>query len=58
MRDLRITAQGFGSCMGGDISFGLDPKEVYISYLESPPKPQNEEENKATPLGCEPKHLV
>ena len=24
--DLRITAQGFGSCMGGEIYFGSDPK--------------------------------
>ena len=56
--DLRITTQGYGSCMGGETSFGSDPKEVYISYLQSPPEPQNAEENKATPLRCEPEYLV
>ena len=56
--DLQITAQGFGSCMGGETYFGSDPKEIYISYLQSPSEPQNEEENKATPLRCEPKYLV
>ena len=37
--DLQITTQGFGSCMGGETYFGLDPKVVHKSYLQSPPKP-------------------
>ena len=55
--DLQITAQGFGSCMGGETYFGSDIKEVHKSYLQPPTKPQNEE-NKATPLKCEPRNLV
>ena len=31
--DLHITAQGFGSCMGGDIYFGSDPKVVQKADL-------------------------
>ena len=56
--DIHITAQGFGSCMGGETSFGSYTKEVYISYLHSPPEPRNAEENKATPLKCESGNLV
>ena len=41
--DLRITAQGFGSCMGGEISFRSDPKEKHNSYLQSPLEPHKEE---------------
>ena len=51
--DLQITAQGSGSCMGGETYFGSDQKEVHKSYLQSPYEPHNEDENKATPLGCE-----
>ena len=35
-----------------------DPKEVYKSDLQSPLEPHNEEEDKATPFGCEPENLV
>ena len=44
--------------MGGETSFGLDPKEVHKSNLQSPFEPHNEDENKATPLGCEAEILV
>ena len=44
--------------MGGETYFGSYPKEVHKSYFHSPPKTHNEEENKSTPLGCEPKNLV
>ena len=54
----RITAQGFGSCMGGETSFGPDPKEVHKSDLQSPFESHNEDENKATPLGCEAEILM
>ena len=58
MDDLQITAQGFGSCMGGETYFGSDPKLVHKSDLQSAPNPRNEEEKKATPLKCEQKKLV
>ena len=41
--DLRITVQGFGSCMGGEISFISDPKEKHNSDLQSPLEPHKEE---------------
>ena len=41
--DLPITAQGSGSCMGGETYFGSDPKEVHKSDLESPSEPHNED---------------
>ena len=44
--------------MGGETYFGSDPKEVHKSNLPSPSKPHNEDENKATPLGCEAEILV
>ena len=44
--------------MGGEEYFGSDPKEVHKSYLQSPSEPHNEDENKATPLGCEAEILV
>ena len=50
--DLQITAQGFGSCMGYETYFVLYPKEVHKSDLQSPSEPHNEDENKATLLGC------
>ena len=56
--DPQITAQGFGSCMGGEASFGLDPKEVHKSDLQSPFETHNEDENKATLLGCEAEILL
>ena len=46
--DLHIIAQSVGSCKGGETYFGSDPKELHKSYLQSPPKPHNEQENKAT----------
>ena len=52
--DFHITAKDVGSCMGGETYFGSDPKEFYKSYLQSPLESHNEEEDKATPLGCEP----
>ena len=58
MDGLRITAQGFESCMGDETYFGSYPKEVHKSYLQSPHEPHNEKENKATPLRCEPEYLV
>ena len=39
--------------MGCETYFVSYPKEVYKSNLQSPSKPHNEDENKATPLGCE-----
>ena len=39
--------------MGGEKYFGSDPKEVHKSDLQSPSEPHNEDENNATPLGCE-----
>ena len=56
--DLQITAQGFGSCMGGEAYFSIDPKEVHKSDLQSPFETHNEDENKATPLGCEAEILL
>ena len=56
--DLRITTQGSGSCMGGEPYFGSNPKQVHKSDLQSPSEPHNEDENKATPLGCEAEFLV
>ena len=44
--------------MGGEAYFGLDPKEVHKSYLQSPFETHNEDENKATPLGCEAEILL
>ena len=44
--------------MGGETYAGSDPKEVHKSDLQTPPEPHNEEENKATPLRCEPENLV
>ena len=58
MVDLRITSKDVGSCMGGETYFGSDTKEVHKSYLQSHLEPHNEEEDKATPLGCEPENLV
>ena len=55
---VHITAKDVGSCMGGETYFGSDPKEFYKSYLQSPLESHNEEEDKATPLGCEPYNLV
>ena len=54
----RITAQGFGSCMGSETSLRSDPKEVHKSDLQSPSKPHNEDESKTTLLGCQAKKLV
>ena len=51
--DLRITTQGFGSCMGGEISFRSDPKEKHNSYLQSPLEPHKEEEIEHISVGCE-----
>ena len=51
--DLQINDRDVGSCMGGETHFGSDTKGDYKSGLQSPLEPQNEEENKATPLGCE-----
>ena len=56
--DIRITAQGSSSCMGGETYFISYPKEVHKSDLQSPFEPHNEDENKATPLGCEEEILV
>ena len=56
--DIQITGQVFGSYMGGEKFFVSDPKQVGKSYLQSPPEPQNEEENKATLLRCEPENLL
>ena len=56
--DLQIIAQGFGSCMGSEASFGLDPKDVHKSDLQSPFETHNEDENKATLLGCEAEILL
>ena len=56
--DLQITTQGFESCLGGETYFESDPKEVQKSYLQSHLEPRSEEENKATPLKCEPGNLV
>ena len=44
--------------MGGETNFGSDPKGAYKSELQSPLEPHKEEENKATPPGCEPENLV
>ena len=56
--DIWITAKNFGSCEDGETYFISYTKEYYKSDLQSPLEPHNEEENKATPLGCEPKNLV
>ena len=56
--DLQIANKDVGSCMGEDTYFGSDPKEYYKSELQSPLEPHKEEENKATPLGCELENLV
>ena len=56
--DLHITAQDVGSCMDGETYFGSDQKYDYKSKLQSPLEPHMEEEDKATPLGCEPENLV
>ena len=37
--DLQITAQVFGSCMGGETYFGSHPKVVHKLDLQSPPEP-------------------
>ena len=54
MGDLQITAQGFGSCMGGERSFRSDPKEKHNSDLQSPLEPHKEEEIEHISVGCEP----
>ena len=56
--DFQITAKDDGSCEGGETYFGSDPKEGYKSELQSPLEPHNDEEDKATPFGCEPENLV
>ena len=56
--DFHIIAKDVGPCEGGETYFGSYPKEYYESYLQSPIEPHNEEEDKATPLGCEPENLV
>ena len=56
--DLHITDRDVVSCMGGETPFGSYLKGSYKSYLQSPLEPHKEEENKATPLGCEPENLV
>ena len=58
MGDFYITAKDVGSCEGCDTSFGSKPKEDYKSDLQSPLEPHNEEEDKDTPLRCEPDNLV
>ena len=55
---LQITDRDVVSWMGGETPFGSDPKGGYKSELQSPLEPYKEKENKATPLGCEPKNLV
>ena len=52
--DLRITAQGFGSSMGGEISFRTDPKEKQNSDLQAPLEPHKEEQIEHISVGCEP----
>ena len=42
----------------GDDTYLSYPKEVHKSDLQSPSEPHNEDENKATLLGCEAKILV
>ena len=56
--DIQITGKDVGSCMVNDTYFGLYPNEYHKSELQSPLEPHKEEENKAIPLGCEPKKLV
>ena len=58
MGDLHITDGDVGSCMGVETPFVSDPKGDCKSKLQSPLEPHKEEEDKATPLGCEPKNLV
>ena len=56
--DFHITAEDVSSCEGGETYFGSEPKEYYKSNLQSPLEPHNEQEDKATPLGCEPENSV
>ena len=56
--DIQITDRDVGSCMGGDTYFVSYPKGDFKSELQSPFEPPKEEENMATPLGCEPTSLV
>ena len=58
MSDLRITTKYVGSCEDGDTYFVSYTKEDYKSDLQSPLEPHNENEDKATPLQCEPENLV
>ena len=51
--DLQIIAKDVSSYKGDATYFVSNPKEVHKSYLQSPLEPHNEEEDKATPLGCE-----
>ena len=44
--------------MGEETPFGSNPKGYYKSELQSPLEPHKEEEDKATPLGCELENLV
>ena len=53
--DLRITAQGSGSCMGGETYFGSDTKEVHKSYLQSPSEPQMKMKTRPHRLGVRQK---
>ena len=56
--DLRTTAKDVGSYAGGKKEFGSGPKEEYKSELQSSQEPWKEEEDKATPPGCEAENLV
>ena len=44
--------------MGGETHFVSHPKGYYKSELQSPLEPHKEEDDRATPLGCEPEILV
>ena len=52
--DIQNNAKDVGSYGGGKTPFVSYPKEENKSELQSPQEPHKEEQDKATPLWCEP----